>query len=452
VLDPSTRLHALFSDPISMARVGVPLPMAMSIAKDYGGIANEMQGLTDKQRAEFTEMHAQANAPLQALLDPNITPDAAQRALDQHNALMDKVVAQYPRFGQFVPRLPDQFSQDPQTFQVQKQNAIAQTGLSTQASELAAKAATTRETTAKAAQQELMTGQMQRAIQGDQQANTTANGEAAIHSAFNPPGSKESIDRTAENAFVQQYRTAPRIPSAEDPTGVKAGQAVLTAAVAHAGQIGMRTSPTVQAAEAAQAAQTAAATNPYKIKEAQATESYRNALAQGDTARAQYYDSLKDLNQSLGTAQTIGKVVQLSQGEHNEIAASQLKAMVPEFTNAIQNIKRMAASQGDKGMGSVAAHLESEFTSLTQGKPLTDTLIKEIQPYVQTIANGATLQHNGNVAAIKKAYPNANYKPETLPYPSQTGARAAMGGYQLGHKYAGKEYLGGDPNQAANWR
>ena len=441
-------------DPVSMARAGVPLPMGMDIAKSFSGIQNEMQGLSDKQRAEFTEMHAMANQPLQALLDPNITPQAAQAALDKHNAAVDKTVAAYPRFGQFIPRLDSQVPTDPAQFQAWKQNAVAQTGLSAQAAELASKAATQRETTAKAAQQELMTGVMQRAIQGDQQSNSTANGEAAIHSAFNPPGSKTSIDPTAENAFLQQYRTAPRVPSAEDPTGVKAGQAVLTAAVAHASQIGMKTSPTVQAAEASQAAQTAAATNPYKIKEAQATESYRNALAQGDTATAQYYESLKDLNQSLGTAQTIGKVVQLSQGEHNEIAASQLKAMVPEFTNAIQNIKRMAASQGDKGMGSVAAHLESEFTSLTQGKPLTDTLIKEIQPYVQTIANGATLQHNGNVAALQKAYPGANYKTEPLPYPGQSGAtsRAAVGGYQVGHKYAGHEYLGGDPHQAANWR
>jgi hypothetical protein len=73
---------------------------------------------------------------------------------------------------------------------------------------------------------------------------------------------------------------------------------------------------------------------------------------------------------------------------------------------------------------------------LTQGKPLTDTLIKEIQPYVQTIANGATLQHNGNVAALQKAYPGANYKPEPLPYAAQAahqgGAAPANGGHQVG--------------------
>jgi hypothetical protein len=58
------------------------------------------------------------------------------------------------------------------------------------------------------------------------------------------------------------------------------------------------------------------------------------------------------------------------------------------------------------------------------------------------------------VAALQKAYPGANYKPEPLPYPGQSGAtsRAAVGGYQVGHKYAGHEYLGGDPHQAANWR
>ena len=33
-----------------------------------------------------------------------------------------------------------------------------------------------------------------------------------------------------------------------------------------------------------------------------------------------------------------------------------------------------------------------------------------------------------------------------------SNGKAAVSGYQVGHKYGGMEYLGGDPNDAANWR
>ena len=45
---------------------------------------------------------------------------------------------------------------------------------------------------------------------------------------------------------------------------------------------------------------------------AQSQASYQNALQQGDTARAKYYESLSDMQQSLATSRTIQKVLDLS--------------------------------------------------------------------------------------------------------------------------------------------
>jgi len=168
-------------------------------------------------------------------------------------------------------------------------------------------------------------------------------------------------------------------------------------------------------------------------KQQQAQASYQNALQQGDTARAKYFESLSDVQQSVATAATIQKVLDLSRSG-NAIAGSQLKAMVPEFTNAVQDIKRMAASQGDKNLGSAQEHLSSEIASIAKGKPLSDSVMNEIAPYVQTIANGATVRHNATVDAISKAYPNFRAQHEPLPYASTTAPRAPGAGRKVGDK------------------
>jgi len=149
-------------------------------------------------------------------------------------------------------------------------------------------------------------------------------------------------------------------------------------------------------------------------KQSEAQALYQNALSQGDTARAKYYESLSDMQQSLGTAETIQRVLDLSK-QGNAVAGSQLKAMVPEFTNAVQNIKRMAASQGDKGLASRADQLSSEASSLLEGKPLSDSVMAQIGPYINEIKAGAAVQHNNTVKALNKAYPQSNFHPESVP-------------------------------------
>lgn len=154
---------------------------------------------------------------------------------------------------------------------------------------------------------------------------------------------------------------------------------------------------------------------PNEIKVQTARMAQEHALSQGDTARAKYYESLTEMNQSLSAADTIQKVLDLSKSG-NPIAGEQLKAMVPEFTNAVQDIKRMAASQGDNRLASTADKLKSEAASLFEGKPLSDSVQSAISPYVQTIRSGAVVKHNGNVASISKAYPSSSkFQPEPVP-------------------------------------
>lgn len=172
---------------------------------------------------------------------------------------------------------------------------------------------------------------------------------------------------------------------------------------------------------------------------AQSQASYQNALQQGDTARAKYYESLSDMQQSLATAGTIQKVLDLSKSG-NAVAGAQLKALVPEFTNAVQNIKRMASSQNDKGLASTADHLSSEAASLLEGKPLSDSVQAAIAPYIQTIASGAVNQHNANVSALTKAYPNSHFSNEIVP--QAPGATSAAPKFKPGDTvlYQGKPH------------
>lgn len=419
-----------------------------TLATQVTKLAQDKATLSGDQLANASKAHNQIEQSLTNLTNADMDP---ARRVDQ----LQSLVGQWSSNGllkdagidpQRVSQLVQNYDGSPEATQRFLSLNGLMAGVTAKAQELQkeqaateASKATARESTAKAVGQETINTQIQKALANDGQGQT-ASGETAIHSMFNPAGATQSLDPDSEAAFVTRYRATPALPSQTDPTGQAARQAVLTDALKHVEGIGMKTSPVVSAAESQQAAANAKAVNPFEIARANAQANYEHALRQGDTAQAQYYDSLKDLNQSLGTAQTIQKVVDLSKGEHNEIAAAQLKALVPEFTNAIQNIKRMAASQGDKGLGSTAAHLESEATSLFSGKPLSDTLINEITPYIQTIANGATLQHNGNVSAIKKAYPTADFQTEALPFPAQAAKPASAA---TGQKIIVKDALGG---------
>ena len=161
-------------------------------------------------------------------------------------------------------------------------------------------------------------------------------------------------------------------------------------------------------------AATAAARERAALPVRQAEASYQNALQQGDKASADYYNSLTTAKKALATASTIQSVLDLSKQTDNPVAMQQLKAMVPEFTNAAQDIKRLSGGQ-NAGLSSALDNAINELSS-AGGKPLSDATMQAIAPYVKTIANGAVAQHNANVQALATAYPQKKFAPEPAPY------------------------------------
>ncbi len=168
-----------------------------------------------------------------------------------------------------------------------------------------------------------------------------------------------------------------------------------------------------------QAKDVAAATAATQEAISAAESNHRNALEQGDTATAKYYESLTGAEKAKATAQTIQHVVQLARSG-SPLASQQLKAMVPEFTNAAQDIKRMGGTQA-ASMSSELDKAIGEIKSLGGGSTLSEDTVNAIAPFVETIANGAVSQHNANVQALKKAYPQKQFSTESLPHQSATG-------------------------------
>lgn len=193
-------------------------------------------------------------------------------------------------------------------------------------------------------------------------------------------------------------------------------------------------SPGVAAGKANTAATVAAAESaarmPFEEKLAQTNAAFTNALQQGDKAAADYYESLSTAQKSLATANTIQRVIDLSKSG-NAIAGQQLKAIVPEFTNAMQDIKRMAGAQGNEGMSNAYQKAIGHLKSLADGVPLDAETIRAIQPYVETVANGAMAQHNANVASLSKAYPQKSFKAE--PMPNQSAVNPKTGHRIVSH-------------------
>jgi len=220
------------------------------------------------------------------------------------------------------------------------------------------------------------------------------------------------LDPDANSAYKENYNVAMRYG------GPDAALNVVKEATAHAAEIGMKTSPTVQSADTAQVLANKKATAPIEQALAASSERLRDSLQQGDVAHKEYFDSLSAYQKALSTAKTIGNVVDLSENG-GTLAGKQLQAMVPEFTNAAQDIKRMGAAQNNAGMSSAGEGLLAEAKSLATGVPLTAGTIKQIKPYLATIANGAAGQHNATVEALQKTYPQqaGTLQKEPLPFP-----------------------------------
>lgn len=159
-------------------------------------------------------------------------------------------------------------------------------------------------------------------------------------------------------------------------------------------------------------------TNPQilaaKRKTAELQASYENALRQGDEANKEYYGSAVDFNTTKAASQSIQKVVELAQSG-NPLAANQLKALVPEFTNAMMDIKRLGGMQNDKNFTSAFDTAMDTASSIFKGQPFTASTLQQIMPYVRTIANNAADKHNATVQTVNQTY-KKNYQQEQRPY------------------------------------
>jgi hypothetical protein len=219
----------------------------------------------------------------------------------------------------------------------------------------------------------------------------------------NPEAGLTAIDKLAAPGSALNVGMKASYSAAQTP---EARQAVLEKGLSQLGE----KDPELITARVNQAVRTAQGELPVR----QAEAGYQNALQQGDKASGDYFSSLKDAKQAVATANTIQQVIDLSKQTGNPVAMQQLKAMVPEFTNAAQQIKRTSGGQ-NAGLSSSLDNAINELTS-AGGKPLSDATIAAITPYVKTIANGAVQQHNANVEALSKTYPQKQFAPEPVPY------------------------------------
>lgn len=154
----------------------------------------------------------------------------------------------------------------------------------------------------------------------------------------------------------------------------------------------------------------------FKLRQQQAQANYENSLRQGDTARGEYFKSLADLNETLGNAKTIDKIVQLAQSG-NPISAEALQPIVRQFSNAMQGIKARSGFENDKGFTDARDRALNMLDSAINGRPLNASTLEQVMPYIRTIANGATERHNQAVNSIRQGYGQAHPQ-EPVPYPN----------------------------------
>jgi len=179
-------------------------------------------------------------------------------------------------------------------------------------------------------------------------------------------------------------------------------------------------SPGTVAGDARKAAAAAWATSPAQIAVKQAELNASHAMEQNDKVTGDYYKSLADAKSSQATAERLQKVIDLSTAaKSNPVAAEQLKALVPAYQMAMFDIKRLTNIPGNEGLASMRDKLSSETASLVDGQPLSDNVLAALRPYVDTIANSATAQHNATVATLKQTYPQnpqaQRLQPEPMP-------------------------------------
>ena len=152
---------------------------------------------------------------------------------------------------------------------------------------------------------------------------------------------------------------------------------------------------------------------------------YQNALQQGDTATAKYFESATDVHQTLAAARSIEHIVDLARG--NPIAGNQLELIVPEFTAAMQGIKPRGMQLNENGFSSTWDRVMNEVQSAQPGKSsIGASTLNQIMPYIKTIANGAVQNHNATRETINQVY-HKNFPAEPTPYQNTANPNTPTG-------------------------
>lgn len=212
------------------------------------------------------------------------------------------------------------------------------------------------------------------------------------------------------------YRKAYQAELAKDPTN--AANAGNEAAQKIADRL-REFSPGVVKGKATEAAATLTATAPIQQRITQANAAYENALRQGDTASAEYFKSYGEANQSIATSQNIERLLDTVAQSGNKVSAQALRAAVPEYVNAMQGIKRMAAQQGEAGLSTTIDRIIDEGKSATGQVQINPTEQAEIRQFVHVVANGAAAQHNATVKALEATPGYGNKGFQKIPDPYQ---------------------------------
>ena len=101
------------------------------------------------------------------------------------------------------------------------------------------------------------------------------------------------------------------------------------------------------------------------------------------------------------------------------------KAMMNNFSRSASDAQRNGAIASAANLLGARVHKQAQAYEADMGVPL------DLEKRLSKESLGVLSRHQQKAAS---------------------NGKAAVGGYQVGHKYGGMEYLGGDPNDAANWR
>ena len=412
LLNDQQKFSQILADPDVAGDVGKALPRLgaagvsantiQSATKAYQenqtSIANHQKLVADADKANDEVAKSQADVVSDMLQSAKDDGSTASSLVGHANALKSMNPALAPKIDAFVGQVLNSANPDAMAKQVIEsginQATMAKKSTASQQSAAAQKDA------AEAAKTEFQNTLMKTALAGGAgvgenliQQRFAGNPAAAAKALFAwrqnlSTGDLKAANDEVNKIYQNEIGAASQIAS-ETPAKVAQGRAMIPV-------------------EAATAAATSRATLP--VEEAKAL--YQNALGQGDKATEAYASTISDSRQTAAAGSTIQKVITLAQG-NNATAGAQLKALIPELTNAMQNIKRPGNAQSSQ-ISSVLENAIGEIKSGAGLSPVTKKAISDIRPYVDAVVNGAVVNANGQIDATNTAY-GKKFAHETLP-------------------------------------